>query len=239
MEDSSQDESRDSVQPSTEDNLPSTLLSSAAAISTPKSSTPLPTQAPPKMKGGFEIDDDAENDEDNEVGDDDDDEADVYDPAIGLDFDTLSPAQVHETSLDRISKSPNQENGLNFTPIQANDDPAGVSFHNPTGVDTTNDSDVSATQPDVNIQTITPFNANGLTTQNVPKSRLAHDVVGILQDRIKDDPRGDPSAYLELIDIYKSRNNQDEVRRLYDQYLATFPMAVSQLSFSLLDANLL
>lgn len=67
---------------------------------------------------------------------------------------------------------------------------------------------------------------NGSVTTGLPKSRLAHDVVGILEDRIKDDPRGDTAAYLELIDELKSRNKQDDVRRVYEQYLATFPLAV-------------
>jgi cleavage stimulation factor subunit 3 len=50
--------------------------------------------------------------------------------------------------------------------------------------------------------------------------------VGILEDRIKDDPRGDIDAYLELIDEFKTRNKQEEVRRVYEDYLKVFPFAV-------------
>jgi len=73
---------------------------------------------------------------------------------------------------------------------------------------------------------------NGSVAPALPKSRLAHDVVGILEDRIKEDPRGDMSAYLELIDELKSRNKQDEVRQAYEQYLSVFPMAVRVLPIS-------
>ena len=67
---------------------------------------------------------------------------------------------------------------------------------------------------------------NGSVAPALPKSRLAHDVVGILEDRIKDDPRGDTSAYIELIEEFKSRNKTEDVRRIYNQYLDVFPAAV-------------
>lgn len=69
------------------------------------------------------------------------------------------------------------------------------------------------------------------TATPVPDSpaqgRLAHDLVGILQDRIEEDPRGDISAWLELIAEHRSRNRLDSARETYESFLKLFPMAVS------------
>ena len=71
---------------------------------------------------------------------------------------------------------------------------------------------------------------NGHLPPTASKTRLAHDTIGILQDRIQEDPRGDPEAYLELIKELKSRNKATEVREVYDDYLKTFPRDVSTAS---------
>ena len=64
-------------------------------------------------------------------------------------------------------------------------------------------------------------------TSATPKSRLAHDTIGILEDRIKEDPRGDMTAWLELIEELKGRNKEDEVRKTYERFFQVFPLAVS------------
>jgi cleavage stimulation factor subunit 3 len=57
--------------------------------------------------------------------------------------------------------------------------------------------------------------------------RLPHDRVGILEDRIKEDPRGDIPAWLELIAEHRSRNRLDSARETYERFLKVFPQAVS------------
>jgi cleavage stimulation factor subunit 3 len=203
----------------------SQLSSQAATPSVAQSSSPVPAQNKPRIVGGFEVDDD--DDAEDEVGEEDEDEADPYDPS-GLDFDTPAPAPTNP--FDRTSQSPEQENGITPAAVQVTGSPAELS---PSALPTGTDAPRAATATPAQVTVDAPVQAspplphvNGSIAPAVPRSRLAHDVVGILEDRIKEDPRGDTQAYLELIDELKSRNKQDDVRRVYEQYLAVFPFAV-------------
>ena len=71
------------------------------------------------------------------------------------------------------------------------------------------------------------------TTQaaSLPKARLPHDTTGILEDRIKEDPRGDLDAWLALINEHRKRNKLDDARGVYDRFFKAFPQAVSPLNF--------
>ncbi|KAJ9632804.1 mRNA 3'-end-processing protein rna14 [Knufia peltigerae] len=215
----------------------SQVSSQAATPKMAESMTPVPPQAQskPRIVGGFEVDDDEEEGEEAEQ--DDEDDADVYDPAVGLDFDALTPAAdtaVPSNPLDRSSQSPEQENGITPAPVQAAGSLTDISSSTlppsgdaPRAATATPAQTVPATQAPV--QPSPPrSHVNGTVSAALPKSRLAHDVIGILEDRIKDDPRGDTAAYLELIDELKSRNKQDDVRRIYEQYLTVFPLAAEQ-----------
>jgi cleavage stimulation factor subunit 3 len=62
---------------------------------------------------------------------------------------------------------------------------------------------------------------------SVPKARLPHDKTGILEDRIKEDPRGDIEAWLSLISEHCNRNKLDEARAVYERFFKVFPQAVS------------
>lgn len=64
---------------------------------------------------------------------------------------------------------------------------------------------------------------------SMPKTRLPHDRVGVLEDRIKDDPRGDMDAWLSLISEHKKRNRLDDARSTYERFFEVFPSAVSTL----------
>ena len=59
------------------------------------------------------------------------------------------------------------------------------------------------------------------------KARLPHDTLGILEDRIKEDEKGDLDTWLNLIAEYKRRNKLDDVRKIYDRFFTIFPQAVS------------
>lgn len=69
----------------------------------------------------------------------------------------------------------------------------------------------------------------GLSAQgvSVPKARLPHDTTGILEDRIKEDPRGDMDAWLCLIAEHRKRNKLEDARAVYERFLKLFPQAVS------------
>jgi cleavage stimulation factor subunit 3 len=188
-----------------------------------------PTQSiQPRTRGGFEVDDDEDDEQE-----DGKDEVDVYDPAAGLDFDT--PDIAHDQSpLDRQSQSPAQSNGITPIPAQPMGSPIGVSssFVPPgSGATPAPTEPVAPAVVDANAQPNEPSSVNGLLPSAASNSRLAHDTIGILEDRIKEDPRGDPEAYLELIDEYKKRYKQDEVRASYERYLEVFPLDVSLIRF--------
>jgi cleavage stimulation factor subunit 3 len=234
-----------------------TQFSSSASL---PSIPPTIAQPQPRMKGGFELDDDADEDEE-ERGDQD--SAAVYEPDDGradthvLDQDmdvaednAATPAQ-HD-ALDSTSKTPIQPNGLAHIPAHTN----GVNLEAPGSVPSPNATN-NALSPQ-RASTVTPMQtitgsaadvapasllvntsnaSNAPFASAVPKGRLAHDVVGILEDRIKEDPRGDVLAWLELIDELKRRNKQDEVRRLYDRYFEVFPLAVCDLSHFILSTS--
>lgn len=62
---------------------------------------------------------------------------------------------------------------------------------------------------------------------SVPKARLPNDKTGILEDKIKEDPRGDLDAWLSLISEHRSRHKYDEATEVYERFLKVFPQAVS------------
>ncbi|CAG8972390.1 hypothetical protein HYALB_00007143 [Hymenoscyphus albidus] len=60
---------------------------------------------------------------------------------------------------------------------------------------------------------------------SVPKARLPNDKIGILEDRIKEDPRGDLDAWLTLIAEHRGRHKYDEAIQVYERFLAMFPQS--------------
>lgn len=63
-------------------------------------------------------------------------------------------------------------------------------------------------------------------TTAAPRVRLPHDRVGILEDRIKEDPRGDIDAWISLISEHRKRNKLEEARNVYERFFKVFPAAV-------------
>ncbi|KAI0195051.1 hypothetical protein F4808DRAFT_331915 [Astrocystis sublimbata] len=57
------------------------------------------------------------------------------------------------------------------------------------------------------------------------KSRLPADVAGMLEDRIKEDPKGDIEAWFALIDEQKRRHKIDDIRTTYQRFIEIFPQA--------------
>ena len=212
---------------------------------------PTTTQSQPRMRGGFEMDDDVDDDEEER---EDQDSVAVYEPDDGL-AESYTPEQDMDQEgddaaatsnqhfvLDSTSKSPVLPNGLAHVPAHTN----GVN-HEASGFVPSPNVTIHALPPQ-RASTATPMQSNTesavgvvpaslpMNTSHasntafasaVPKGRLAHDVVGILEDRIKEDPRGDVLAWLELVEELKRRNKQDEVRQLYDRYFEVFLLAVS------------
>ena len=65
-----------------------------------------------------------------------------------------------------------------------------------------------------------------ISAPTLPKPRLPHDTIGLLEDRIKEDSRGDIEAWMNLIEEHKKRGKYDDARAVYKRVLELFPSAV-------------
>lgn len=90
-------------------------------------------------------------------------------------------------------------------------------------VDTPPQSDLKITATNTEAAKSQPPSTPSVT---LPKARLPHDKVGMLEDRIKEDPRGDIEAWLGLIEEHKKRNKLEDARACYERFFAVFPSAV-------------
>lgn len=68
--------------------------------------------------------------------------------------------------------------------------------------------------------------SSAATNLALPKARLPHDKIGILEDRIKEDPRGVTDVWLSLINEHRKRTKIEDARNVYERFLAVFPSAV-------------
>jgi cleavage stimulation factor subunit 3 len=82
---------------------------------------------------------------------------------------------------------------------------------------------VASARPSVAPATPAPMSAASL-----PKARLPQDRVGILEDRIAEDPRGDIEAWLSLIEEHRRRHKHDDARAVFERFLKIFPSSVSR-----------
>ena len=231
-----------SVDPSVSHALPSTLNNHPSATMTTQepatmnqfSSSSSLTQNQPRTKGGFVVDDDEEDDDDDE---DTKDMLDVYETPDEPEADTTASVSGSQSLLNSSSAAPVQIHDAAQISVQANTVSNGASGVVPPSA-TVSHSDVVAQSgitvtplqiappPKTSIVPV-PESVNATPTSAGPKTRLAHDTIGILEDRIKDDPRGDMAAWLELIGELERRNKKEEVRRTYDNFFGVFPLAVS------------
>ncbi|KAI5804420.1 hypothetical protein EDC01DRAFT_418811 [Geopyxis carbonaria] len=63
------------------------------------------------------------------------------------------------------------------------------------------------------------------TKTSTKRKRLPQDVVGQLEDRIEDDPKGDIDAWMGLIDEYQKKGKIDDARSVYERFFIVFPSA--------------
>lgn len=194
-----------------------------------QTSTPVPpmgASAQPQTRtiGGFDIEDDEVEDENDK------EEADYEPPAVlGVDDsnampmsmseDPISENQNHTTSPD-VSSHLMQPSVSVLDVANSSYSPAPVSNIDPS----VSGSLQWAHDPSMQNSTVPPPVPD---SPSGSKGRLAHDRVGILQDRVDEDPRGDLSAWLELIAEHRARNRLDSAREVYERFLKEFPMAVS------------
>ena len=147
------------------------------------------------------------------VDDSDDEDGDVV---MTKPADTLQPP----VAADSVTKSP-----LNLETIQESQRNSPSALASPSvtiATDRAAQESNSANKPVFGVASIAPAQST-----NQPKARLPHDRVGILEDRIAGDPRGDIDAWLSLISEHQKRSKLDDARSVFERFFKVFPMAVS------------
>ena len=215
---------------------------SESAQSPSKAATPSnqkPAEAPvpakqPRTMGGFVV----------ESEDDEDELPTVRPKAVGSALLNVARGSS-DTPRRSLSQTPNNTLPSTNVPLHSAAQDQGVSGVVPTGV-TDTVPNVAAVIPNQGAsahETLKPSQAPTLSqtanaaATSLPKARLPHDRVGILEDRIAEDPRGDMDAWLSLISEHRKRNKFDEARAVYDRFFKVFPSAVSPFASVLLLNN--
>lgn len=195
-----------------------------------ESSTPVPAStAEPQSKtriiGGFEVDDDEDDEGDAEyeppavLGGEDVNAMPVTmseDPSSGNAMQNTSPDVSSHHAEQAPASGPDVANSSYSPDPVHNIDPSSVPGQSHWAAQDLQ----SATMQNSTVPTSVPDSP-------ASKGRLAHDRVGMLEDRIREDPRGDIPAWLELIAEHRSRSRLDSARDTYERFLKLFPMAVS------------
>ena len=160
----------------------------------------------PKTIGGF-------------IADDSDEEYDAMTPEPATSLQASAP----NTPNRAIVPSP-LHNTVSQTDLKTDHQTMGASTSNILTVN----SSITGVTPSVQVSSQIP----NLAAPSIPKARLPQDKVGILEDRIREDPRGDIEAWRSLIDEYRSRNKLEDARLVYERFFRVFPQAVSLASLS-------
>jgi cleavage stimulation factor subunit 3 len=192
-----------------------------------QTSTPVPltgASAQPQTRpiGEFEAEDEDEDDKD---------EADYEPPAaLGVDDTNAMPMTM--------SEDPSSGNAIQTSPDVSSQPPMGSASVQDVANSSYSPAPVLNIDPSAPGQLQLPVLDADIQNSTVPtpvpdspsaaRGRLPHDRVGILQDRVDEDPRGDIAAWLELIGEHRSRNRLDSAREVYEKFLNLFPMAADQ-----------
>lgn len=174
----------------------------------------------PRTIGGFIVDDD-----------EDEEDSTPYTPQLtesnGLSHVVQDSSKSPQHALSQSHSAAHLFNTVTMK-MPAQDQNTAVAATN--GVtDTLHPDSSAATSEDLSLSKSTQRPASVAvddSSSSLPKARLPNDRVGVLEDRIKEDPRGDLDAWLSLIAEHKKRNKLDDVRKTYDRFFKEFPAAV-------------
>lgn len=174
----------------------------------------------PRTMGGF-VADSSDSEEEMAIRDS---------PSSGL----LHPPNTDGPSR-ALSRSPLQQSSTigRISPLAQPSTSASTDYASPMNAGDIGDirSQTTSTQPTLAVAP-PPVAVAG---SNVPKARLPHDKVGIYEDRIQEDPRGDLEAWFSLIAEHRKRNKIDDARAIYERFLKVFPTAVRLQKYLLLQ----
>jgi cleavage stimulation factor subunit 3 len=153
--------------------------------------------------------------------------SDEYDPAQDVQDVSLPGPQLQTSSVDspNLSSRPNSTNPKITTYPVPNPSDSAATISRPVTRDSAK-SPASSSNP-INTMGKVPDVPGAVSSPiSAIKPRLPNDTVGILEDRIKEDEKGDIDAWLSLIEEHKKRGKVAEVRNVYERFLKVFPLAV-------------
>lgn len=146
------------------------------------------------------------------IQDDGSDDGADYDPeSVGMEPD-VAPAEAAPLSPPRAVSKPKMSGG--FIVEASDDEEESMPAQNaPTSNNATSTAATPAPVPE------------GFA--HIPPGMAGLDPVTLLEARIKEDPRGDMDAWLNLMAEHRSRSRLDELRKVFHRFLEVFPQAVS------------
>ncbi|KAK2754062.1 Cleavage stimulation factor subunit 3 [Arachnomyces sp. PD_36] len=191
-----------------------------------------PAQPKARTIGGFVVDEDEDEEDDN--GD-----AEYEPPAVLGDFQDMATvsADIPQRAASQSAKESVSTSHVSLPQTAPEQDSSKNvskdSSHSPPqfGSSAQNDKPSNPSQADLQSQAPmlpvdTPVPTPPITA--APRTRLPHDRVGILEDRIQEDPRGDTDAWIELINEHRNRNKIESAREVYERFFKVFPAAAEQ-----------
>lgn len=159
----------------------------------------------------------AEDEDDADDGGDYDPESVAFDttPQVADKAASATPSQRQPSSKPKMSggflveASDDEEDGDNDTPAEAAPPAQGQADQ----ADAVNNGASPAPPTDA--------------LPNMPPTMANLDPVALLEARIKQDPRGDMDAWLNLLADHRRRGRLDDLRSVYNRFVEVFPQAVS------------
>ncbi|KAH7018311.1 uncharacterized protein B0I36DRAFT_37791 [Microdochium trichocladiopsis] len=173
--------------------------------------------------------DSASNEED---GGEYDPESVSYDPASAPTNDTIlpdapAPAMASASASDaRPAKKPKTAGGFIVGSSDDEDEDDATPAPAPVTVPTTaipRQSSPSVAHPQN--PAMQPSGQPNTGSAPAMSERLQNDTIGLLEDRVKEDPRGDMDAWKTLIQEQQRRNKIEDARAVYERFFAVFPQA--------------
>lgn len=162
-----------------------------------------------------------------------------YDPESVTTWSPVQPPEQESSASSQRQSKPKMSGG--FLVEASDDEDEGPTNDAPNAAAALSHShpEPSTTSTEVNTSTApvayvaTPIALNPpitapVVSSNVTPAVTSLDPVALLEARVKEDPRGDMDAWLNLIADHRRSNRLDQARNAYNRFLEVFPQAVSE-----------
>ncbi|KAI5462320.1 hypothetical protein BGZ63DRAFT_354391 [Mariannaea sp. PMI_226] len=159
-----------------------------------------------------------------------------YDPESVTTWSPVQPPEQESSASSQRQSKPKMSGGFLVEASDDEDEGPTNDAPNATTVLSHNHPEPSTTSTEVNTPTApvafvatpiapTPPIAGPAASSNVTPAVTSLDPVALLEARVKQDPRGDMDAWLNLIADHRRSNRLDQARNAYNRFLEVFPQA--------------